>query len=425
MSTEVTNTTRATFQGPLSEAQYTSVTEAQNGQVGDGRQADADATAVVVEQGDTVSAIMARYGMSYPQDYAEFVRLNPQFAGRSEHLIYPGEVLYVPSGEGGTGETDGTSGNDETQGATDTDGDGIPDPETASQAQATTDAAATALEQAEQNYDEYMRGPGPKGMRHEYQDAIDTARTNLANAIQAEIETGLRDYIREHPDATPAQIEAEAERLGNQIQGRSQTLSDVGESTIDYRTQQAINAVSAEQRGINLAGVAPGTDIQDGPYTDTHGPFAPNSTIQDEDGRDIRIDANGYPANGTIPVTDEESGETRYVVYEDGVATGQEWDGLPERPAAPATPPQPPEESPVIYVVDPPATNADETDAAAQAYYEAGVATPDGAGEQREAFMAAVRAELATGASLESIKARYGNDPWLNQAIDEAAYGPR
>lgn len=106
MSTEVTNATRAEFQGRLSEALYTSVTEARNDQVADGRAADPNATAYVVESGDTVSGMMAQQGLDWndESDRAEFYRLNPQFApsnGRDPNLIFPGEVLYLPgSGDG-------------------------------------------------------------------------------------------------------------------------------------------------------------------------------------------------------------------------------------------------------------------------------------------------------------------------------------
>src|SRR5690606_1866907 len=309
--------------------------------------------------------------------------------------------------------------------ATDTDGDGIPDPTDKTQAQATTDAAAEDLEEAEQRRDEYMREPGPKGLRHEYDAEVQAAKERLAAAYQAEVEMGLRDFLEENPDATAEEIQAEADRLSHEIQGRSQTLSGMPESTIDFRTQQAINVVSAEQYGINLDGVGPGTTVRDGPYTDTYGPFEPGTTIKDEDGRDIRIDDNGHIADGTIAVTDPETGEVHYEVYEGGVGTGQTWSELPERPDAPAEDPTPSETSPVLYVADPPTNNKEETDAAAQAYYDASVESPDGATEEREAFMAAVRAELANGASLEDIKERYGNDPYLNEAIDEAAYGPR
>jgi hypothetical protein len=410
------------------DVSYTSVEEAQQGKGPEGQQAPAGTKPVAVEHGDTISSLMAKQGLDWndPEDRAQFLRDNPQFAeaggDRNPDLIWPGEVLYIrtgPAQDDGTGDSGET-----TTPATDTDGDGIPDPQNASEAQATTDAAAKDLERAEQQQSEYLRGPGPKGMKHEYEAQVAAARERLAEAFQAEIETGLRDYMAKNPDATPEQIEAEAERLGNQIQGRSQELSGIADSTVDYRTQQAINVVSAEARGINLAGIAPGTTVRDGPYTDSYGPFEPNATIQDEDGRDIRIDGNGYVANGTIAVTDEQTGKTSYQVYEGGVATGQSWEGLPERPAEPSTPPKPSAQSPVLHVADPPTSNQDETDAAAQAYYEAGVASPDGADKQREAFMAAVRAELATGASLEDIQARYGNDPYLNQAINEAAYGP-
>lgn len=420
---------------------YTSVEEAQQGKGPEGQEAPEGTEPTAVESGDTISGLMAQQGLDWgkPEDKRQFLADNPQFitredveqfpelgalfdpdSGRNPDLIWPGEVLYIRPPQGGSTES-----TNETP-ATDTDGDGIPDPADRTQAQTTTDAAAEDLEQAEQRLEEYKRTSGPDGgLRGEYETEVQAAQQRLAAAYQAEVETGLRDYLAENPDATPEEIEAEADRLSNEIQGRSQTLSGMAESTIDFRTQQAINVVSAEQYGINLDGVGPGTTVRDGPYTDTYGPFEPGATIKDEDGRDIRIDDNGHIANGTIAVTDPETGETRYEVYEGGVKTGQAWDALPERPAAPSEDPKPSETSPVLLVADPPTNNKDETDAAAQNYYEASVESPDGAAEQREAFMAAVRAELANGTSLEEIKERYGNDPYLNEAIDEAAYGPR
>ncbi len=420
---------------------YTSVEEAMRGEGPEGQQAAEGTEPVAVESGDSISSLMARQGLDWgnPADRRQFLADNPQFitredveqfpelaslfdpdSGRNPDLIWPGEVLYIRPPQGG-----GSESTNETP-ATDTDGDGIPDPADRTQARTTTDTAADELEQAEQQLEDYKRTAGPDGgLVGELEDIVEAAKLKLAAAYQAEVETGLRDFIAENPDATPEEIKAEAERLSNEIQGRSQTLSGMPESTIDFRTQQAINVVSAEQYGINLDGVGPGTTVRDGPYTDTYGPFEPGTTIKDEDGRDIRIDDNGHIANGTILVTDPETGETRYEVYEGGVRTGQSWDGLPERPGAPSETPEPSDTSPVLRVADPPLNNKDETDAAAQDYYEASVESPDGAATQREAFMAAVRAELANGTSLEEIKERYGNDPFLNEAIDEAAYGPR
>lgn len=404
------------YQG-RNDVSYTSVEEARAGKGPEGQAAPAGTTPVAVEPGDTISDLMSKsqppLDWNNPEHRAQFLADNPQFSetgGRNPDLIWPGEVVYIRSGEAGS---------DPSVPAQDTTGDGVPDPTSAEQAATTTDAAAQALTAAE-NADY----GSPQVEKANKPEVVAAAQTRLSEAVQAELEFGLTQYVQQNPDATPQELQAEAERLGNAIQGRPGNDA-VSDSTLEYRGQQAINTVSARQQGIDLDQVASGTPIQDGPYTDEHGPFAPNSTIESTDGRSYRIDANGYLANGPIAVDGDSRGNARYEVFENGVSTGQSWT-LPPGAPDPETPPQPSAESPVGNVADPPTNNAERSDTAAQAYYAASTAEPANPAAVREAqqaFIQAVRAELATGASLQQIQARYGNDPYINAAIDTAAYG--
>lgn len=266
-------------------ANSTSVAEAQQGVGHDGSTpAPEDGVPVVVESGDTVSEIMARYGLDYNDrdDRAEFYRLNPQFDPgkadrRNDDLIYPDEVLYMPSGEPAP--------------APDPEGD-AQTPPTQAEAAAATDEAAANLEAAENA--EY-----PPELQHEQTEAVGQARTEFFDAVETEIEAGLNEYMEQNPDATPEQISDEAERLRHQIQGRSTTAAGMDDRSMEYRTQQAVNSASANQRGVNLDEVAPGTQINDGPYTDTSGPFEPNSRVELSNGTWIQTDENGYPDTDT------------------------------------------------------------------------------------------------------------------------------
>lgn len=244
----------------------------------------------VVQPGDTLYDIARGNGYGNPPDMQAFYRDNPQYAEseRNPDLIWPGEVVFVRTAPDEAPDADGDGVADP---ATDTDGDGRPDPVNPEQAAATTDAAAQALEDAENT--DY-----PPGLRHEKDAAVQQARQELFDAVQAEIETGLRDYLADHPDATPDQLRNEANRLRHEIQGReTSNTASVDDSSMDHRTQQALNTVSAEQRGIDLGRVSPGTTVNDGPYTETSGPFEPNTNITLRDGTQVATDANGYPSS--------------------------------------------------------------------------------------------------------------------------------
>lgn len=268
-------------------ANNTSIAEAQAGLAADGTSpAPEGSVPVVVEPGDTVSDIMVQYGLDYnnPADRETFYRMNPQFAPdqpqpRQDDLIYVGEVLYMPAPEGTQPQPDDPSA-------------GQPQQPTHAEAAAATDAAAANVEQA--NAAEY-----PPGLEHEQQDAVQQTNQQFFEAVETEIEAGLTEYMQANPNATPEQISAEADRLRHGIQGRSTTAAGMDDYSMDYRTQQAINGASANQHGVDLDSVMPGTDINDGPYTATSGPFEPNSQVQLRDGTYIRTDENGFPDTDT------------------------------------------------------------------------------------------------------------------------------
>lgn len=92
---------------------------------------------------------------------------------------------------------------------------------------------------------------------------------------------------------------------------------------MDFRTQQAVNAATAEQHGVDLDDYAPGAVAEDGPYTGTAGPFEPNASVERADGTHVRTDENGWPetdANGdgvADPSTLEEASEATNQAAED------------------------------------------------------------------------------------------------------------
>lgn len=104
MSTTIDNAAGVRFQGSAPADQVTTVQEAQQGKGADGSKAPDGTTPVVVERGDTISQIMAKYGLDWGnQDQRDqFLKDNPQFAdtagGRNPDLIWPGEVVYVHTG---------------------------------------------------------------------------------------------------------------------------------------------------------------------------------------------------------------------------------------------------------------------------------------------------------------------------------------
>ena len=268
---------------------YTSKEEALAGKGPEGQDAPDGATPVAVTSGDTISGLMARVGLDWnnPEHRAQFLRDNPQFAdaagGRNPDLIWPGEVLYIRA----PGQNPDQPGNDGTSGTTDRTSDGVDGSSTLAQASANTDRKIEALDRA-------RSANLPPGIDN------DTSYQTQAvfDAIQGEIETGLREYIAAHPDATPTELRNEAKRLAAAIQGRSQTAASFDDASMDFRTQQALNNVSAEQAGIDLGRVAPGTDVRDGPYTETSGPFEPGSTITLKDGSKVAVNEQGYPYPG-------------------------------------------------------------------------------------------------------------------------------
>lgn len=294
-------------------ASNTSITEAQAGLAANGTSpAPEGSVAVVVEPGDTVSEIMAKYGLDYsnPADLETFYRLNPQFRpgsaeGRDENLIYIEEVIYMPDPDAAP-PVDGPVDQSSTR----------TEPQTQAEAAQATDQAIADLEQAE-------NADYPPGLEHEQNAAVSQARTDAYEAVETEIETGLDEFMAAHPDATPEEITAEADRLRHQIQGRSTTAAGLDDTSMEYHTQQAVNSASADQHGVDLDTVAPGTQINDGPYTETSGPFQPNSRVELRDGTYIQTDENGYPDTDTDnngvadPVTSAQAGSNTDAAAQD------------------------------------------------------------------------------------------------------------
>lgn len=144
-----------------------------------------------------------------------------------------------------------------------------------------------------------------------------------------------------------------------------------------------------------------GTPIRQGPYTDSYGPYMPNTTVELKDGSSILIDDNGYPKNGAVGIACNVDGTYRYQNYQDGKPVGEPYDAMP---------------------TSEPSSLAQQTNDAAGAVSPSPVSRSDSTvGDADRAFVDAVKAELEQGTSVDALKARYGNDAWLGGFIDQAA----
>lgn len=117
--------------------------------------------------------------------------------------------------------------------------DGSPDPGTAEEASTATDQAAQQLRR-EQNRDY----GNPNLENAEKPIAVADARQRLGDAIQYEIELGLRDYIAANPDASEEEIQAESVRLGQAIQAREGKDGVISDSQMENSAEQAVGAVT-------------------------------------------------------------------------------------------------------------------------------------------------------------------------------------
>lgn len=104
------------------------------------------------------------------------------------------------------------------------------------QTQRTTDGAATAYDSAQTSYDNKY-GDGNLDMGHASAvERVESTQAALKSAVEAEIAAGIEDYTAQNPDASPEEIEAEAERLGEQIvsrNGDSEHVRDVVDTVVD------------------------------------------------------------------------------------------------------------------------------------------------------------------------------------------------
>ena len=452
MSTTLSSAVSATFQGSAPANQVTTVEEARNGKAADGGQAPQGTTPVVVEPGDTISGIMAQHGLDWndPAQRAQFLQDNPQFAdqagGRNPDLIWPGEVLYVRSGQGGSPESQAT------------------------------DQAAAELAQAE-------------GMSA----STDSQVTNKENTI-ARCKTGLEQAVRNEIAAggDPAQIK---ERLKNDpsIGLDDQTIDQI----VDAATQPAsrtnpVGGAATEAAPLSpahatnkaAAGLSPSdtgsaagekqrifidaakTELEQGVSVDElksrYGNDPLLDGLIDTAYAEVQQEAQVAGAAETTDAAAQTLGETRdRSVSTDSQATGKDNQVARETTllefavrdelaagVAPETIKQRLKNDPNIAlddatidaVVDAATQPASRTNPVGGAATEAAplsaaydtnqaaaavspTATGSEAGEAQRAFVEAASVELQQGVSAEELKARYGNDPTLNQLIDLAASG--
>lgn len=296
---------------------HTTVEEARQGLGAEGQPAPEGTVPVMIEEGDYISLVMQRMGLDWTDDAerVQFLMDNPQFitadalaqhpelapyaeqaGGRDPDLVFPGEVIYIRVDEGGDQAADARP--------------------TQEEAAATTDEAAQAVEDARNA--EY-----PPGLEFERDSAVQQAHQDYFDAVEAEVDAGLTEFLAGNPDATPQEIQAEADRLRHQIQGRTGFSASVDDASMEFRTQQAVNSATARQHGVELDDYAPGAVANDGPYTETAGPFEPDSSVQLANGSYVRTDANGWPqtdADGdgvADPATPEEAADATNQAAED------------------------------------------------------------------------------------------------------------
>lgn len=296
---------------------YTSRAEADQGLGAEGEPAPEGTVAVTIGDGDYISLAMERLGLDWTNEdhRIQFLKDNPQFitdadlaehselapfadqaGGRDPDLVYEDEVIYLRPSE-----------SDDQQ---------VTEQPSQEEAAATTDEAAQAVEDAQNA--EY-----PPGFEFEQESAVQQANQDYYEAVEAEVDAGLEEFLAENPDATPQEILTEANRLKHQIQGRTGFSANANEASMDFRTQQAVDSATARQHGVDLDDYAPGAVSNEGPYTETEGPFEPDSSVQLANGTYVRTDENGWPqtdANNdgvADPATPEEAANATNQAAED------------------------------------------------------------------------------------------------------------
>ncbi len=394
------------YSGPR-DVSYTSVQEAEAGKGAENQAAPAGTTAVPVESGDTISGLMSR--SEPPLDYGnddhrrQFLQDNPQFitredvqqfpelasqfdpeSGRNPDLIWPGEVVYVRSSP--TPETGGEPPLNGTQAVSGPDADG--------------NYAYQNYVNGQPNGSQYSAKPGTAGQ---------PADSVIIGENGGEIRTGANGAPLTGWAPVGEVAQSGESTYVYYVNGMPTTESTTRGMTEGPPTEPPAPATGNDQAGNSLA--------TDG-WKVTAGSSQGVAQHYYVDG--YRIDSNQVVngrADGPPPIippgTNAQLGEDR------APAPSEE-----STPPVESTPAQRPTANPVDMGPHDTSTLQGATDAAASNYYDMG--HPPYSGETIEnaeqRFVTAVQAELDSGQStVDDIKARYGNDPWMNRVIDEAA----
>lgn len=104
--------------------------------------------------------------------------------------------------------------------------------------QRTTDASGGSYDSAADRIDQYNESGDLDTGYTSARDRYDSTKAELKTAVEAELEFGINAYTTLNPDATPEQIAAEAERLGDAIvarNGNSEHVREIVETVVnDY-----------------------------------------------------------------------------------------------------------------------------------------------------------------------------------------------
>jgi hypothetical protein len=451
MSTTLSSAVSATFQGSAPANQVTTVEEARSGKAADGGQAPLGTTPMVVEPGDTISGIMAQHGLDWndPEQRAQFLQDNPQFAdqagGRNPDLIWPGEVLYVRNGQGS--------------------------PE--SQA---TDQAAAELAEAQT-----MSASTDSQVTHK-ENTVARLKTELEQAVRNEIAAGgdpeqIKERLKNDPsigldDQTIDQIVDAATQPASRTNPVGGAATEAAPLSSAHATNEAAAALSPSETGSGAGEKqrsfidAAKAELEQGVGVDElkarYGNDPLLNGLIDTANAEVQQEAQLAGAAETTDAAAQTLGETQgRSVSTDSQATGKDNQVARETTllefavrdelaagVAPETIKQRLKNDPNIAlddaaidaVVDTATQPASRTNPVGGAATEAAplsaaydtnqaaaavspTATGSEAGEAQRAFVEAARIELQQGVSVEELKARYGNDPTLNQLIDLAASG--
>jgi hypothetical protein len=451
MSTTLSSAVSATFQGSAPANQVTTVEEARSGKAADGSQAPQGTTPMVVEPGDTISGIMAQQGLDWndPAQRAQFLQDNPQFAdqagGRNPDLIWPGEVLYVRNGQGS--------------------------PE--SQA---TDQAAAELAEAQT-----MSASTDSQVTHK-ENTVARLKTELEQAVRNEIAAGgdpaqIKERLKNDPsigldDQTIDQIVDAATQPASRTNPVGGAATEAAPLSPAHATNEAAAALSPSETGsgagekqrsfIDAAKAELEQGVGVGELKARYGNDPLLNGLIDTANAEVQQEAQVAGAAETTDAAAQTLGETQgRSVSTDSQATGKDNQVARETTllefavrdelaagVAPETIKQRLKNDPNIAlddaaidaVVDAATQPASRTNPVGGAATEAAplsaaydtnqaaaavspTATGSEAGEAQRAFVEAARIELQQGVSVEELKARYGNDPTLNQLIDLAASG--